>query len=148
MYSSAYFKNKAVLCLNNALNKATHPADNIILLGLSAGAEVVLQFLTSKHTVNISKAICIGLFVSHKKTLRTICNELIFLFGEHDFIGIKYGGATTVLAPKVYAPACVKNILNPAGVVKFRIVKGCSHTLIPEINMRPELLLKNIITNE
>ncbi|PZF71762.1 hypothetical protein [Taibaiella soli] len=147
-YSSVYSKRMAVANLKNALSNLDREQDRIVLLGISVGAEIIMQFLTSKYSAKISKAICVGLFISQAKKIKVECNEVILLYGEADIIGIISHGVTTILEPKTYAPICLENICNPRGTKKFRIIKTCSHTLLTEMKMQPELLLKKIILDE
>ena len=147
LYSSAYFKRKAAVNLAQAIDNAREK--NVVLLGISAGADVVMKYLAGNNKKKISKAICAGLFTGAKRKVRTNCGKLIFLYGEEDLIGIKSVDKIVVLKPANYARGCIENIsASQSTNITYKIIAGCSHTLLSEKRKNPALILKKFIVCE
>jgi hypothetical protein len=109
--------------------KTAHPACGITFIGMSLGANLVLEKLQS--VTSPSSAVLIGLYVDEAVTVPEQVEAISLVYGSEDYIAFGENiSLADLIAPAKYSQT-VRSCINSTAPVETSILKGLGHSLNP-----------------
>lgn len=109
--------------------KTAHPARSITFIGMSLGANLVLEKLQS--VTSPASAVLIGLYVDEAITVSKQVKSISLVYGSEDYIAFGENiSLADLIAPAEYSQT-VRSCINSTAPFETSILKGLGHSLNP-----------------